>query len=87
MSSDGSTVPIVGSHPYTAPHLEPTSIVEPDDPPEPIVDPPSPVTTSHPMVTRSKSDIFKPKHREDITHTSRHALFAALFGSRDPKGF
>lgn len=41
----------------------------------------------HPMTTRAKDGIFKPKHRADLAHTNSHGLFSALFASKDPKGF
>lgn len=44
-------------------------------------------TVGHPMITRAKAGIFKPKHRVDLAHTSAHALYLALFASTDPKGF
>nr|KAJ0193033.1 hypothetical protein LSAT_V11C800391760 [Lactuca sativa] len=49
--------------------------------------PPCPPAPSHPMQTRAKSGIFKPKYRANFSHTTRHALFSALFSARDPKVF
>ncbi|KAK9073175.1 hypothetical protein SSX86_007499 [Deinandra increscens subsp. villosa] len=47
---------------------------------------PTPVP-SHPMQTRAKSGIFKPRHKTDLAHVASHKLFSAIFSSSDPKTF
>ncbi|KAJ9558897.1 hypothetical protein OSB04_013511 [Centaurea solstitialis] len=49
--------------------------------PAPLIQP------SHPMVTRAKSGIFKPRYIADLAHVSSSGLLTALFASKDPKGF
>ncbi|KAJ0912622.1 putative RNA-directed DNA polymerase [Helianthus annuus] len=41
----------------------------------------------HPMTTRSKSGIFKPKHFADLTDFSSNQLHHALFVNHTPKGY
>lgn len=63
-----------------------------DDPPAspnpaPSVSIPTPLDPSpagHPMITRAKAGIFKPRHQADLAHTSDHGLYSALFASTDP---
>ncbi|KAM0027867.1 putative RNA-directed DNA polymerase [Helianthus debilis subsp. tardiflorus] len=43
--------------------------------------------SSHPMQTRSKAGIFKPKHRADLASLTTHALHAALSSAKEPRGF
>ncbi|XP_071695808.1 uncharacterized mitochondrial protein AtMg00810-like [Rutidosis leptorrhynchoides] len=45
------------------------------------------ITSSHPMITRSKAGIFKPKHVADLSHLSNNGLLSALFATQEPKGF
>ncbi|KAD5802743.1 hypothetical protein E3N88_14103 [Mikania micrantha] len=42
---------------------------------------------SHPMVTRAKAGIFKPKHFADLSQLINSPLHCALFASQDPKGY
>ncbi|XP_068645125.1 uncharacterized protein [Aristolochia californica] len=42
---------------------------------------------SHPMVTRAKAGIFKPRHSADITFSGSAGLLSALLTSTEPKGF
>ncbi|KAJ0853298.1 putative RNA-directed DNA polymerase [Helianthus annuus] len=51
----------------------------------PIPVPPPP--PSHPMITRAKAGIFKPRHRVDLAHTNALPLHHALFASADPSTF
>jgi hypothetical protein len=37
------------------------------------------------MITRDKAGIFKPRYQANLSHTSFHALFLALFAQSDPK--
>ncbi|KAJ0494958.1 putative RNA-directed DNA polymerase [Helianthus annuus] len=53
--------------------------------PNPINTQPSSSTSTHPMHTRSKSGIFKPKHFANLTDFSRNQLHHALFTSQVPK--
>ncbi|KAK9067609.1 hypothetical protein SSX86_011720 [Deinandra increscens subsp. villosa] len=46
-----------------------------------------PSTSTHPMVTRSKLGIFKPKHRADFATLSTNALHIAMLSTTVPKGF
>ncbi|KAI3507180.1 hypothetical protein L1887_22027 [Cichorium endivia] len=48
---------------------------------------PSPQPSGHPMMTRAKAGIFKPKHRADLAHLTSYGLLSALHASTDPKGF
>ncbi|KAJ9561510.1 hypothetical protein OSB04_006670 [Centaurea solstitialis] len=61
------------------PPSAPASPIPPSAPPRPIPLP------SHPMTTRAKAGIFKPRYRADVA--SSHGLLAALNASTDPKGF
>lgn len=49
----------------------------------------SPVDDSntHPMITRAKAEIFKPRHQANLVHTQTHSLYLALFTEHEPKGF
>ncbi|GJZ09562.1 retrovirus-related pol polyprotein from transposon TNT 1-94 [Tanacetum coccineum] len=50
--------------------------------------PPSNTTTSsHPMTTRSKAGIFKPRHIADLASLTTHPLHVALTSISEPKGF
>lgn len=71
--SDTSDLP--HTDPFTSSSLPSTSTPIPPDPHIP------PVAPSHPMLTRAKAGIFKPKHRADISCTGLHS---ALFAHRDP---
>lgn len=56
-------------------------------PPPPMAPPPlaaPPPTSSHPMQTRSKSGIFRPRYPVDLTTT---ALLSALSTVSEPRGF
>ncbi|KAJ9552405.1 hypothetical protein OSB04_016450 [Centaurea solstitialis] len=62
----------------------------PNTPSQDQPSPPSPVHAppiQHPMVTRAKAGIFKPKHTVDFTFVSSSPLLSALFASKEPKGF
>ncbi|KAJ9550336.1 hypothetical protein OSB04_014381 [Centaurea solstitialis] len=61
------------------PPSAPASPILPSAPPRSIPLP------SHPMTTRAKAGIFKPRYRADVA--SSHGLLAALHASTDPKGF
>ncbi|GKA76472.1 retrovirus-related pol polyprotein from transposon RE1 [Tanacetum coccineum] len=70
----------------------PSAPSEPDplqsNPIQPTSEPTTaPVQSTHSMTTRSKAGIFKPKHKADLSHVEHNALCAALFASRDPRGF
>ncbi|KAJ0844517.1 putative RNA-directed DNA polymerase [Helianthus annuus] len=67
--------------PTPAPHHSSTTT----GPPTPIPNPPP--IPSHPMITRAKSGIFKPRHRVDLAITEHIPLHRALFASTDPKTF
>lgn len=41
----------------------------------------------HPMITRARAGIFKPRHQVDLAHLDAHCLYSAPFASHDPKGF
>lgn len=47
-------------------------------PPAPVV---PPIASTHPMVTRAKAKVFKPKYRADLSYT---ALHSTLFAASDP---
>ncbi|KAI3522941.1 hypothetical protein L1887_00993 [Cichorium endivia] len=57
-----------------------------DNVPSPAA-PPQLVTSGHPMVTRSKSGIFKPLHRLDLATVSVTKLHQALFSITQPRGY
>ncbi|XP_071687786.1 uncharacterized mitochondrial protein AtMg00820-like [Rutidosis leptorrhynchoides] len=44
-------------------------------------------TPGHPMVTRSKAGIFKPKYRVNLAYLSHTRLHHALLTTKEPKGF
>ncbi|GJZ06149.1 retrovirus-related pol polyprotein from transposon RE1 [Tanacetum coccineum] len=46
-----------------------------------------PSTSSHPMTTRSKADIFKNKHQADLASLATHPLHVALVATTEPRGF
>ncbi|KAJ0781817.1 putative RNA-directed DNA polymerase [Helianthus annuus] len=47
-----------------------------------------PTTSStHPMMTRAKSGIFKPKHQANLASLSSHPLHVALTASTEPRGY
>ncbi|KAI3510913.1 hypothetical protein L1887_18051 [Cichorium endivia] len=84
-----ASVPPAASSPVppnsTAP--SPPASLPPDSaaPPPPVS--PSQTAPSHPMVTRAKAGIFKPKHRANLSHVSQNRLYAALFAQSDPTTF
>ncbi|KAK9073343.1 hypothetical protein SSX86_007667 [Deinandra increscens subsp. villosa] len=45
------------------------------------------IAPSHPMITRGKAGIFKPKYHANLAHLHSHNLYHALFSSTIPKGF
>ncbi|KAI3780486.1 hypothetical protein L2E82_10467 [Cichorium intybus] len=48
----------------------------------------SPTSTNmHPMTTRAKAGIFKPKHQANLASLKFHPLHIALFSEHAPKGF
>ena len=57
---------------------------EPASPVPPTPSPRRPPPPSHPMITRAKAGIFKPRYRADFASTG---LVAALHASTDPRGF
>ena len=48
---------------------------------------PEPPVSSHPMITRSKAGIFRPKLQVDLASLSTHCLHVALLSTAEPKGF
>ncbi|KAI3719151.1 hypothetical protein L6452_20045 [Arctium lappa] len=72
------------SSPIPTPPPPPLPTHPPSPPPPP---PPPPSLPTHPMTTRAKAGIFKPRHRADLSYTTNHALHHALFASSDPKTF
>uniref|UniRef100_A0A251UMJ3 Putative ribonuclease H-like domain-containing protein n=1 Tax=Helianthus annuus TaxID=4232 RepID=A0A251UMJ3_HELAN len=48
---------------------------------------PAPIVSSHPMITRAKAGIFKPRHQLDLAHTKIIPLHQALFTTCDPTTF
>lgn len=69
--------PPVAAQPFDQPSPSPSS-----SPSSPVA-PSQPSASGHPMTTRSKAGIFKPRHFADLTHVAKPALFAA----KEPKGF
>ncbi|KAJ0474222.1 putative RNA-directed DNA polymerase [Helianthus annuus] len=61
--------------------------------PEPVPDasthttPTSTISNSHPMTTRAKAGIFKPKHQADLAALHSYALHVALSTVTEPRGF
>ncbi|XP_071694579.1 uncharacterized protein [Rutidosis leptorrhynchoides] len=45
------------------------------------------ITSTHPMVTRAKSGIFKPRHIVDIAQLTHTPLHHALLAAKQPRGF
>ncbi|KAK9055823.1 hypothetical protein SSX86_026908 [Deinandra increscens subsp. villosa] len=73
----------IDSPPTTPPSSSSTSVSSPSISPIPTPPPPPPPLNSHPMQTRAKSGIFKPKYKANFVHSS--PLHQALFSSSDPK--
>ncbi|KAJ9566476.1 hypothetical protein OSB04_002442 [Centaurea solstitialis] len=46
----------------------------------------APASSGHPMTTRSKAGIFKPRHIDDISLVQNNPLHVALLASKEPKG-
>ena len=42
----------------------------------------APTTLAHPMITRGKAGIFKPKHRVDLSYLEPNVLIQALFATK-----
>lgn len=62
--------------------------IDQDAPEEPAPQPtPPPHSSSHPMVTRSNTGIFKPLYIVDFSSISSSTLYQTLFTSKEPKGF
>lgn len=51
----------------------------------PIPPPPPPPISTHPMITRAKAGIFKPRHFVDFSTLTHQPLHNALLASSDPK--
>ncbi|KAD3337749.1 hypothetical protein E3N88_33269 [Mikania micrantha] len=43
--------------------------------------------SGHPMITRAKAGIFRPKHQADFATLTTHALHVALTSATEPRGF
>ncbi|CAH1449007.1 unnamed protein product [Lactuca virosa] len=73
--------------------VQPPLVADPEPPPSPVgPQPPSPIIaqpqlSTHPMLTRSKCGIVKPKHRADLASLQDSRLIQALFSTTVPKGF
>ncbi|KAJ0640006.1 putative RNA-directed DNA polymerase [Helianthus annuus] len=73
------------SSPDVTPPPSPTAVVTPPSTPTP---PPSPpLVPSHPMITRAKDGVFKPRHRVDLAHTEHIPLHHALLSTADPTSY
>lgn len=48
---------------------------------------PAPVAASHPMLTRAKAGIFKPRHPANLALSGSSGLLSALLTFTEPKGF
>uniref|UniRef100_A0A251RWD9 Putative zinc finger, CCHC-type n=1 Tax=Helianthus annuus TaxID=4232 RepID=A0A251RWD9_HELAN len=76
--------------PSTTPPSSPNSSTGSTCEVSPAHDIPAPVPppiSSHPMITRAKSGIFKPRHLVDLAHTENIPLHKALFATTDPNTF
>ncbi|KAJ9554025.1 hypothetical protein OSB04_018070 [Centaurea solstitialis] len=79
---DPATVQSITAIDATAPAtIQSTPVVDAIAPVQPTI---VPTTGGHPMQTRAKSGIFKPKHRVDLAHTT---ISSALFAATDPRSF
>lgn len=61
----------------------PTPPATPPETPPSSLSPPA----GHPMLTRGKAGIFKPRHIVDLSYVGTSDLHQALFSSKEPKGF
>uniref|UniRef100_A0A251TUQ9 Putative zinc finger, CCHC-type n=1 Tax=Helianthus annuus TaxID=4232 RepID=A0A251TUQ9_HELAN len=82
-SPNNSTTPNSPLSPHTS--TSPTTDISSPIPTPPP--PPPPPLPTHPMITRAKAGVFRPRHIADLSHVTRHPLHQALFASNDPKGF
>nr|KAJ0214373.1 hypothetical protein LSAT_V11C400171290 [Lactuca sativa] len=57
---------------------------DPNTPPPP---PTSPTAPSHPMITRAKAGIFKPRYRVDLAHFESHGLLSAVLSTPEPTNY
>ncbi|KAJ0457293.1 putative RNA-directed DNA polymerase [Helianthus annuus] len=53
----------------------------------PTPSPPHPPQPSHPMITRAKAGIFKPRHLANYSHLQTDSLHIALHATHDPKSY
>ncbi|KAD3068636.1 hypothetical protein E3N88_36516 [Mikania micrantha] len=87
-------IPIEPTIPSTLPQTEPSNIIPTQTvastvPQVPSLSPTAPTTTatsSHPMITRAKDGIFKPRHRADLAFTHSNRLLQSLLTTTNPKG-
>lgn len=77
-----STVPVPENNIHAS-----APIPEPAPEPEPQPNAPSHPQNSHPMTTRAKSGIFKPKYQADLSHLQSYALHVALSSNSEPRSF
>ncbi|GJU66920.1 uncharacterized mitochondrial protein-like protein [Tanacetum coccineum] len=47
----------------------------------------APTSSSHPMITRAKAGIFKPRHLADLSQLNHLPLHSALYATTDPTSF
>ncbi|KAK9058098.1 hypothetical protein SSX86_022938 [Deinandra increscens subsp. villosa] len=85
LSSPSSSSPSSPSTP-SSPSSTISSPHEPSPTPVPHLSQP-PVAPSHPMITRAKAGIFKPKHQADLAYVNSHPFYYSLFSQQVPKGF
>lgn len=74
-----STAPTTTTSPAVQ---QPVTVESPTPPPPPVLQP-----SVHPMTTRSRAGIFKPKHFADLATLGSSSIHVALFANKDPKGF
>lgn len=93
MASSISCDQPVSKSPSTSPcdicHDDPimTTTSSSELPTPPLVPASSSSSSTHPMVTRSKAGIVKPRHIADLSYLTSSALHHALFSTTEPKGF
>ncbi|RVW25418.1 Retrovirus-related Pol polyprotein from transposon RE1 [Vitis vinifera] len=63
------------------------SIVTDSTTPSPVSSSPCVTTSSHPMITRGKAGIFKPRLYHAMNISSSSQLFQALLALKEPRGF
>ncbi|KAJ9556147.1 hypothetical protein OSB04_010761 [Centaurea solstitialis] len=90
VSAAHPTSPTVPASPTTTPLFTAAQPTSPTIPAPPIIQQPpvsAPTNSSHPMITRAKAGIFKPRHIADLSQLNHLPLHSALYATTDPTSF